>query len=578
MKFSMLDKTPVAVHDSKKDVFIPTGAHTLSLADFTPDTALRDRILAPAHKEVAEIRANSKLNKGEQDRQAIAVYEAAATEMKEQHEKKQDKDPSNLFTMYRAGVKPGWDQYKQLVLAPMIYKDSADKKLPTPVTKSYAEGLDVGSYWTQMHGARRGSVMKVQEVSGPGYLSKLLMSNMMHVLVNSPDCGTDKGVMLDVNEPDVHDRYLQQDFTHGHLHIPSGTMLTPDLVSKIRSARKDAKLLVRSPLKCEDELGICQKCAGLNSSGQQFDMGHNIGVQSAQAVGERGVQLALKSFHTGGVGEQSGGSKLLSAFERFDQLVKLPETVPNESTLAMKSGRVEKVIPTATGVDVFIGDRRHHIGKDANGLGLHHNLPNVNTAAEGYVPWRPPVVGMHFDAGDSLSDPNRTTLNPHHLYEATGSIEKVQNHLTNEIHNLFKEEGIKRRAVETVVHAMSNLTKVVDPGDHPDVLRGEFKPMSTIYKMNQELLRDKKAPIEHEPVMKGVNAMPLALQEDWMAKLQHERLRGTLMEAAAMGGVSHLHGTHPVPSVAFGAEFGLTSKDALKPGYSHLHDVPAHHY
>ena len=29
---------------------------------------------------------------------------------------------------------------------------------------------------------------------------------------------------------------------------------------------------------------------------------------------------------------------------------------------------------------------------------------------------------------------------------------------------------------------------------------------------------------------------------------------------------------------AFGAEFGLTKKDALRPGHERLKDVPAHHY
>jgi DNA-directed RNA polymerase subunit beta' len=577
LQFSMLGTTPIATHANKKDVFIPIGAHTLSLDDFTPDTASRDHALATANKEVAEIRANTKLTRTEQDRRAIISYEKAADEMKTAHEKKQDKDPNNLFTMYRAGVKPGWDQYKQMVLAPMIYKDSADNKIPTPVTKSYAEGLDVGSYWTQMHGARRGSVMKVQEVSGPGYLSKLLMNNMMHILVNSPDCKTDKGIVLDVHEPDIHDRYLQQDFVHGRLHIPSGTLLTPDVVGKIRSARKDAKLLVRSPLKCEDEKGICQKCAGYSSSGQHYDLGHNIGVQSAQAVGERGIQLALKSFHTGGVGEHKGGSKLLNSFERFEQLMHLSEHIPDEASLAMKTGKVEKILPTATGVDIYIGGQKHHVGKDVHGLPLHQNLPGAEVV-EGYQSWNVPVVGQHFNAGDHLSDPNRTILNPHRLYEATGSIEKVQNHLTNEVYGLYQKEGIKRRAIETVVRAMSNLTRVRDAGDSDEVLRGEFRPMSTVHKMNQELLKNHQVPIEHEPVLKGIQAMPLALQEDWMAKLQHERLRGMLTEAAATAGVSHIHGTHPIPGIAFGAEFGLTSKDSLAPGREHLKNVPAHHY
>jgi hypothetical protein len=78
--------------------------------------------------------------------------------------------------------------------------------------------------------------------------------------------------------------------------------------------------------------------------------------------------------------------------------------------------------------------------------------------------------------------------------------------------------------------------------------------------------------------MKGIEAMPLALQEDWMAKMQHQQLKQTLLEAAAVNGVSHMHGPHPIPGMAFGAEFGLTERHSKIPGYKHLEKVPAHHY
>jgi hypothetical protein len=208
---------------------------------------------------------------------------------------------------------------------------------------------------------------------------------------------------------------------------------------------------------------------------------------------------------------------------------------------------------------------------------LHKDLPNAE-ALVGYQSWKPPVVGMHIRAGTTLSDPNRTVVNPRNLYEATGSMEEVQNHLANEIYGLYKDTNIKRRAVETVVKAMTNLTKIVDPGGHPDVLQGEFRPLTVVNKMNKDLVAKGLAPIEHTPTLKGLKALPLEMQEDWMAKLQHERLRETLLDAAATAGVSHLHGNHPVPGIAFGAEFGLTKKDSLTPGREHLKNVPAHHY
>jgi DNA-directed RNA polymerase subunit beta' len=565
-----------ATIDKKQQVFIPVGAHTLGLDDFTPDTKVRGEVLGAARKKVDTIYGEAGGTKADKDRRAIAIWNTADLEMKKQHLAGTRKNPSNLMLMHDAGVKPDWNQYKQMVLAPMLFEDSAKRTLPTPVTKSYSEGLDVGGYWDQMPGARRGAVMKVQEVQEPGYMSKLLMNNMMNLVVNNHDCGTKRGISMGVDESDVHDRQLAQDFTQGKLHIPAGTSLTPDIVGKIRAAKKDAKIVVRSPLKCEEPVGICQACLGLSSSGSPHPLGTNIGVISAHTVGERAVQLTLKSFHTGGVAEHGGG--LLSQFARFQQLMDLHKTIPNAASLAMVGGKIDRIEKQPTGVDIYINGQKHFVGKDFRGLPLNEELAHTDKHAEGYAHWTPPVTGLHVEAGQHLSDPNRTVVNPHDLYKATGSIDKVQNHLASEIFKLYKREGIKRRAVEVLVKSMTNLTKVHDPGDHPTVLRGEFRPLSVVQRMNTELVKDGKHPIEHEPVIKGVEAMPLSVQEDWMAKLQHQELRETLTEAAANHGVANIHGLHPVPGIAFGAEFGLTSKDSKKPGFGHLSNVPAHNY
>jgi hypothetical protein len=152
-------------------------------------------------------------------------------------------------------------------------------------------------------------------------------------------------------------------------------------------------------------------------------------------------------------------------------------------------------------------------------------------------------------------------------------VEKLQNHLTNELDKLYSGEGVKRKHAEVVVRAMTSVTRIKDPGDSA-LLRGEAYPLLHINKVNKEL----KNKIVHEPVIKGVEMLPHDLHTDWMAKLQHERLVGTLMDAAATLGRSSIHGTSPIPALAFGAEFGLTKAHADKPGLGHLADVPFHHY
>jgi DNA-directed RNA polymerase subunit beta' len=183
------------------------------LDDFTPDRALRDKILGSAQKRVNMIQSSSRAHPEEKERLVNKIWGDAADEMRDKHIAKEKKNPSNLFLMQEAGVKPGWDQYKQLVLAPVQVTDAANRIVPIPIKKSYAEGLDLGGYWTQSHGARRGTVMKVQEVREPGFFSKNLMNTSMNLVINGNDCGTTRGVALDATSPDLYDRELARDFS-----------------------------------------------------------------------------------------------------------------------------------------------------------------------------------------------------------------------------------------------------------------------------------------------------------------------------------------------------------------------------
>lgn len=563
------------ITDPKQVKYVPVGAHTLSISDFTPDEEVRTKYISEADARVKKIQSDSKLTQVERDAQTVAAYMDADKKMRKEHFATADETKNNLLLMSNSGIKPGWAQYKQLRIAPLLYQDASGKVIPRAVKKTFSEGVDVADYWTHMHGARRGTVMRTQETRDPGYMSKLIMNTMMDTMITDHDCGTTKGVALSIDEKDIHDRVLMKDFKAGKVFIRAGTTLTSDLIGQVRSANKDAKLVVRSPLKCMHGKGVCQKCAGLASSGDFYAIGTNIGVIATQTLGERATQLPMKEFHSGGTA--GGGSSLVNSFTRLEQLMTLPKKVPNAASLAMTSGKIQKVQHTPLGTDVWINGKQHHIGKDQTGYDLDRPLPGTSPTAYG---WIPPTKGMKVEAGQHLSDPSRTIVNMHDYYKATKSIDKVQAQLTNDIYNLYKDEGIKRRHVETIVKGMSGHTQVVDPGDgiNNGILRGEFHPLAQIQRMNAELIRAKKKPIEHKPALKGVNMLPLVVQNDWMARLQHERIPASIQRAAALGEKSSVHGLHPVPAAAYGAEFGFTQEKATTPGMGHLKNVKKHHY
>ena len=151
-------------------------------------------------------------------------------------------------------------------------------------------------------------------------------------------------------------------------------------------------------------------------------------------------------------------------------------------------------------------------------------------------------------------------------------MEKVQNHLVNELHGIYGKEGVRRQHVELVVKNLSDMTRVVDSGDDDSLVKGQFTSTAKLAAHNKELARQGKKPVSHMPILKGIDMMPLEVQEDWMAKMNHNHIRDTVADAAVYGQASNLHGTNPIPGMAYGAEFGMTKKDKFKK--PHLANVP----
>jgi DNA-directed RNA polymerase subunit beta' len=554
-----------------KFAVLPIGSHSLGLDDLAPDKAVRDKIVNATQRRVDMVN-RSNLTKSQKEARAVEEWTKATAEMQKAHVESAKKKPDNLFKMYDAGIKPGMSQYQQLKLAPMLLEDASGRTIPMPVTKSYSEGLDMAGYWIQSSGARKGSIQKVQEVQDPGYFSKQLINTAMNLQIRDEDCGTQRGVGLSVSDKDVYDRELASDLKVKGRTFAKGTVLSPDVVGQIRKLDKGAQVVVRSSLKCEHGKGLCQHCAGISPTGKYYDVGTNLGILSAQSLGERSVQLALKAFHSGGV-KSTGGAGVLGAFDRTKQLTALPKKIPDAASLAMTSGKIEKVQEDRTGTNIWIAGQKHFVPKDRAGRTLTTTLPGV--APPG---WAPPKVGAFVEAGQSLSDPTRSFVNPHDLYKATRNIEKVQNFLTNELHGIYKDEGVRRQHIETVVKALSNTSRVRSPGDAQNILRGEYQPTSQMRALNAELTKAGKRPVSYSPILKGVDVAPLTVHDDWMAKLNYAQLTKTLTEAAAEGSISDLHGMHPVPGAAYGAEFGIAKKHKDPFAPPHIKNLPTWSY
>jgi len=505
---------------------------SISLKDFESDHQSRDPILQAASREEKKIRAQIKDLTKRNDK-IVELYVNAGQKIDQLAKARAEASGNKMYDWIRSGARGSWDQFKQMTLAPVLVADSYGKPVPILIGKSYSEGLDIGSYWASMHGARMGTIGRVQGTQAPGKMSKQLVQTTMNQLIVGEDCGTKKGVSLAVDDRDALDRYTASEIKLSDKKepIPAGTLVTPDLLSRLKN-NKIKEIPVRSPLRCQHGKGMCAKCYGLAEGGNLYQEGTNVGILAAQALGEPATQLAMNAFHTGGV-VGAKGTSATGMFRRLEQLLNVPKRLPGAATLASVEGKVEKVeADPAGGWSVYVAGQRHY----------------VPASRELSV-----KKGTSVKAGDSISS---GTKNPIDLLKYT-NMPTVQRFLTDEIWNVYKNEGpVRKRNVETFVRAMTNLSEVLDAGDHPMLLPGDRVPTSEVHAFNSAVHGTKKHPVQVKHVLQGVNMLPLEMQTDWLARLQSRDLKATVLDAAAEGWRSALHGTHPIPGMAYGKEFG----------------------
>jgi hypothetical protein len=97
-----------------------------------------------------------------------------------------------------------------------------------------------------------------------------------------------------------------------------------------------------------------------------------------------------------------------------------------------------------------------------------------------------------------------------------------------------------------------------------DYAPGDIVPRSVLEEHNR-ILPKGKLPVTYDAVLKGTGEIPHLITQDWMQRLNYQRLHTTLQSAAARGEKSDIHSTSPIPGIAYGAEFGRAP--AGKPRY-----------
>ncbi|MCS7297094.1 MAG: DNA-directed RNA polymerase subunit beta' [Bacteroidia bacterium] len=334
----------------------------------------RERLIQESFQRREEIRqeyAMGLISDGERYNKIIDLWTRTSNEITDQliRELKVHEGGFNpIYMMMHSGARGSREQVRQLcALRGLMNKPQrrlgAREIIETPILSSLREGLNVIEYFISTHGARKGLADTALKTADAGYLTRKLVDVAQDVVITEEDCGTLRGLRLtalyDENEELIETlafriagRFALNDIYHpltGEKLCGASEEITDEIAKAIEGAGIEA-VEVRSPITCEAERGICQKCYGRHLAiGRLVEIGEAVGIIAAQSIGEPGTQLTLRTFHTGGTAQRITGQSALKA--KYDGIVEFSEDLRTVERLYR--GERENVVLSRTS-EVFL--------------------------------------------------------------------------------------------------------------------------------------------------------------------------------------------------------------------------------
>jgi len=527
----------VRLIDSLKDIgfagFTLSGL-SLSMAD-CGNLPEKETLILQANKLVLEIEENYKnglISNDEKKRLSQAVWMEKTEEIAEKTWATLDID-SPIRIISAAGIKrASKDQIKQLSGMRGLMVDPTGKIVQLPTKSNFREGLSVFEYVTGARGTRKGLADTALKTADAGYLTRRLVDAAHIAIIKQADCGTEKFITIDANEKGreryftrrILGRVLATDIIDNKTKkvlIEKGTLLNNDEVALIEK-NEICTVNIRSPLTCNAETGLCQKCYGWDlSTRRMVQVGVPVGVIAAQSIGEPGTQLTLRTKHTGGV----VGVDVTQGLPRVQELFEI-RTPKLPSPLAEISGKL-KIKETVDGYEVKLSGK----DQDNNAKTITYILPSNVTLliADGDLV----AQGTQLCSG---------SLDVREIMEVKG-IEFAQRYLINSIQGVYESQGIgiHDKHLEVMVKEMSDKIKIEDPGD-TTFLYGQIVTAAVFHAANNKAKANNngKAAVGKK-VLLGLIQSALTTGS-WLSAASFQQTTSVLTEASLLAEVDGLIG------------------------------------
>ena len=271
-----------------------------------------------------------------------------------------------VYMMLDSGARGSKDQIKQLsgmrglMAKPQKAGAEGQQIIENPILSNFKEGMSVLEYFISSHGARKGLADTAMKTADAGYLTRRLVDVSHDVIITEEDCGTLRGLecraLKNGNEviSTLYERILGRVSVHDVIHPTTGEVIVrageeiSEAKAKVIDESPIEMVEIRSVLTCESKRGVCMKCYGRNlATARMVQLGEAAGVIAAQAIGEPGTQLTLRTFHAGGVaGNAAANASIVAkndAKVEFDEIRTVPFTDEDDKECQMVVSRLAEV-------------------------------------------------------------------------------------------------------------------------------------------------------------------------------------------------------------------------------------------
>jgi len=510
----------------------------------------------------------------------IEIWMGAQSEMEQNMMDGYPKD-NDIYTIMSSGARGNTKQMTQVGAMKGMVADPTGAIIELPIRSNFKEGLSVFEYFVSTHGSRNGRADTALRTSEAGYLTRRLVDVSQDVVVTCPDCGTEntraisKSFYAEFGED--WNKYISgRTLAKTVAGVKKGSVITEADIAKFDEAGVE-DIEIYSLLGCEAKSGICQKCYGIDlATGRTVEIGTAVGIVAAQAIGEPGTQLTMRTFHTGG----AAGGDITTGLPRVEELFearnpkspailsevsgKVTVTKASDVTKLTVSGQGEKTeeyeLPAGYKMVVENGAsvvKNQTIAESESGEGkpvrtiisgrlhLKGNKMKVTGVGDAVVEYATAkTTQLLVKDGDSVEKGQPLTEGHFDLgasFKLNGAI-KTQNYIIKQVQMIYDSQGqdINDKHIEVIVRMMSSKVKILESGDSK-YLPGQVVSKADVVAKNKELAEQGKKQAKTDAMIMGITRIALKT-DSFLSAASFQETTSILIDAAIAGKIDNLNG------------------------------------